>query len=157
MTTETPNASEIETAVMVLSYLVQKGFNRSVAAFRRCANVPCLLPFCPACLMQELRNSFTPSQRPAMARRDAKQLLKPVKSVPAGIRPLPNIITEYVALKEAAIKRASCLQRNPALQEIDNIIVRHAQCQKSAQELAAQVCPHHMYVLASCGGNQSAL
>lgn len=73
-----------------------------------------------------------------IAHRDAKQLLKPVRSVPAGIRPLANIIVEYVALKEAAIRRDTYLRRNPALQEIDDIIARRSECQKSVQELAAQ-------------------
>lgn len=64
--------------------------------------------------------------------------MKPVRSVPAGIRPLANIIVEYVALKEAAIRRDTYLTGNPALQEIDDIIARRSECQKSVQELAAQ-------------------
>ena len=71
--------------------------------------------------------------------RDAKQLLKPVRSVPAGIRPLPNIILEYVALKEAAVRRDTYLRGNPALREIDEVIARRSECQKTVQELAAQV------------------
>lgn len=68
-----------------------------------------------------------------------------MKSVPAGIRPLATIITEFVALKEAAIKRESYLQRNAALQEIDSIIVRHANCQRSAQELTAQASTVYLH------------
>ena len=62
-----------------------------------------------------------------------------MQSIPAGIRPLSTIIAEYVALKEAAIRRDSYLQRNQALQEIDNIIARHSDCGSGAHELAAQV------------------
>ena len=50
-----------------------------------------------------------------------------------------DIIAEYVALKEAAIRRDSYLQRNQALQEIDNIIARHSDCGSGAHQLAAQV------------------
>jgi hypothetical protein len=75
----------------------------------------------------------------SMSCRDAKDLLKPVQSIPAGIRPLSTIIAEYVALKEAAIRRDSYLQRNQALQEIDNIIARHSNCGSGTHELALQV------------------
>ena len=64
-----------------------------------------------------------------------------MQSIPAGIRPLSTIVAEYVALKEAAIRRDSYLQRNQALQEIDNIIARHSDCESGAHQLAAQVGP----------------
>ena len=52
---------------------------------------------------------------------------------------------EYVALKEAAIRRDIYLRANPALLEIDGIIARRSECQKTVQELAIQVAPKWPY------------
>ncbi|KAK9914983.1 hypothetical protein WJX75_003329 [Coccomyxa subellipsoidea] len=59
-------------------------------------------------------------------KREAKKLLEGVGQVPRGLKPLAEIVSEYVALKEANTLRLQLLAGNPALSDVFQVIETHA-------------------------------
>lgn len=65
--------------------------------------------------------------------------------VPRGLKPLAEIVSEYVALKEANTLRLQLLAGNPALSDVFQVIETHAAACQPAPLLnpAAQVRADH--------------
>lgn len=64
--------------------------------------------------------------RCSIAHRDAQTLLKNLQRAPAGVKALPTILSEYVALTEADMRRKALAQRNPLLRDMLAVLDRHA-------------------------------
>ncbi len=71
----------------------------------------------------------------ACACREAKQLLQRVGQLPRGLKPLGEIISEYVALKEAHLQREQLLASNAALRDVFHVIESHAAAVSQAAAL----------------------
>jgi hypothetical protein len=124
-----PAASAYETGIVVLHYL-EHHFPETAASFTRYIVRAKHLQF-SACISKARNVMWRKSAEgcrswPPGVRRDAQTLLKGLKRAPTGVKALPAILSDYVALTEKDMRRRSLAARDPLLHDVLALVDRHA-------------------------------
>ena len=117
------DVSSAESAALVLRYLETSAFPRTAGTFRRF--VDAMLR--NATIRCGLVLGFSEDQvlTLCISCREARQLLKSIVAPPT-VKPLVAILNEYVATKEADIRRKQLMQMHPVVGDLLAVIENHA-------------------------------
>jgi hypothetical protein len=116
-----PVVSGYELAVLVLHYLDSQGCNRTSAVFKKWA-------ICKLCACQfETAAAGSPAQRHHRCR-EAKKVLQGAATapLPPRVKPLQEVLGEYVQLKAAEVRRAALRRTNPVAASLSSLLDWHA-------------------------------